>query len=304
VLLIGSFALTAFVQHGEWDATVFWGLRLPRWALAASVGAALALSGALLQSLFGNPLCEPYTLGISSGAALGAVIAGSLGISAGLFGVSIPALIGGLAFTAVLAGLAQKRHLGDWPLLLSGVMLSLLGSSLVALWMAFMDPAGITGAMSWLFGDLTRGSLESAALLLLAVVLSLLFLRRRARGLDALLLGSEDARTMGVPIDRMRLELILLTSVIVSLAVSMAGIIGFVGVMIPHLTRRVVGTRHRSMLPAAAFAGAAFLAATDSLLLTLLFPLEIPIGVVTALVGAPAFVLLLLHDSSARGKAL
>jgi iron complex transport system permease protein len=183
-------------------------------------------------------------------------------------------------------------------------MLSLLGSSLVALWMAFMDPAGITGAMSWLFGDLTRGSLESAALLLLAVVLSLLFLRRRARGLDALLLGSEDARTMGVPIDRMRLELILLTSVIVSLAVSMAGIIGFVGVMIPHLTRRVVGTRHRSMLPAAAFAGAAFLAATDSLLLTLLFPLEIPIGVVTALVGAPAFVLLLLHDSSARGKAL
>ena len=302
-LLIGSFVLSAVVQHGQWDATVFWGLRLPRWALAASIGAALALSGALLQSLFGNPLCEPYTLGISSGAALGAVIAGSLGISAGIWGVSVPALVGGLAFTAILAGLARKKNLGDWPLLLSGVMLSLLGSSLVALWMAFMDPAGITGAMSWLFGDLTRGSFASAVLLAAIVVVSLFLLQSRARALDALLLGSEDARAMGVPLDRLRLELIALTSVIVSLAVSMAGIIGFVGVMIPHLTRSAVGTSHRHMLPMTALAGAAFLATADSLLITLLFPLEIPIGVVTALVGAPAFIWVLLRNPGVGGKS-
>lgn len=304
VLIASSFALSALVQRGEWDETVFWGLRFPRWALAASIGASLALSGALLQSLFGNPLCEPYTLGISSGAALGAVIAGSLGMSVGLWGVSLPALIGGLAFTTILALLARREKIGDWPLLLSGVMLSLLGSSLVALWMAFMDPAGITGALSWLFGDLTRGNFNSAALLAIVVLLSLVLLHRRAPALDALLLGSDDARAMGIPIDRLRLELIALSSVIVSLAVSMAGIIGFVGVMIPHLTRRAVGTTHRRVLPMSALAGAAFLAFADSLLVTLLYPLEVPIGVVTALIGAPAFVWVLLRDPGARGKAL
>jgi iron complex transport system permease protein len=302
--LLSSLALTSVFQRGEWDSAIFWSLRLPRWALAASVGAALSLSGALLQSLFGNPLCEPYTLGISSGAALGAVVAGSLGVGAQISGVSLPALLGGLSFTAIIALLAQQKKIGDWPLLLSGVMLSLLGSSLVALWMSFMDPAGITGAMSWLFGDLTRGTWAGALLLFSIVLFSLFFLRSRAQGLDALLLGSEDARTMGVPLDRLRLELIALTSILVSVAVSMAGIIGFVGLMIPHLCRRAVGTRHKRMLPIVTLAGAAFLTSADSLLVSILFPLEVPIGVVTALVGAPAFVWMLFKDPSPRGMGL
>jgi iron complex transport system permease protein len=218
--------------------------------------------------------------------------------------VSLPALLGGLSFTAIIALLAQQKKIGDWPLLLSGVMLSLLGSSLVALWMSFMDPAGITGAMSWLFGDLTRGTWAGALLLFSIVLFSLFFLRSRAQGLDALLLGSEDARTMGVPLDRLRLELIALTSILVSVAVSMAGIIGFVGLMIPHLCRRAVGTRHKRMLPIVTLAGAAFLTSADSLLVSILFPLEVPIGVVTALVGAPAFVWMLFKDPSPRGMGL
>ncbi len=269
-------------------------LRLPRTLLAFAIGAALSISGAILQALFKNPLCEPYTLGVSSGATLGAVIGSTLGVNALFFGLSPSALIGAGIFSGILLIASRTRRLSTSTLLLIGVMLSFLGSSLVAVWMALAEPAGVQAAVTWLLGDLSRAETANAVLSLLAVLVIFVVLFREHRSLDALLLGEEEATTIGVNLPHFRVRAIVWTSLLVSLAVSLSGMIGFIGLIVPQIVRRTGSSLHRRVLPLCALVGGTFLILADTIARTIVAPYELPVGVVTAIVGAPFFIFLIL----------
>jgi ABC-type Fe3+-siderophore transport system permease subunit len=297
-ILFFTFALSlkvGSVPDAEWS--LIKELRLPRALLAMAIGMGLAVAGATLQALFSNPLCEPYTLGISSGAALGAVVGASLGLDLNLSGLALPALFGALIFSMVILGLSYRAGTTTLGLLLVGVMLSFLGSSLVALWMAFADANGIQGALFWLMGTLSRARFEGAVFSLAAcsVLSTLIWLRWRE--LDALLLGEEGAAALGISVAPVRRRLIFLSSLLVGLCVSGGGMIGFVGLMIPHFLRKRLGSLHFGLLPACALWGASSLNLADTVARTVVRPYDLPVGVVTALVGAPLFVFFLLGES-------
>lgn len=284
------------VNSGSLDLVVQ--LRLPRVVLAAAVGAGLALAGAVLQAVFTNPLCEPYTLGISSGSAFGAVVGGTLGLGWNWSGLAGPGFAGALVFSGVLY-LFSRRSTNGLSLLLAGVMLGFLGSSLVALWMALADPKGLHGAIYWLLGDLSRARIEGAVLTLSAVTGLGVTLWIRWRELDGMLVGEEGALTLGVPVRRARTRLVILSSLLIGFCVSAAGMIGFVGLVVPHVTRRFVGSLHSRMLPACALIGAGTLIFADLIARVAARPYELPVGVVTALFGAPVFLWLILGSRRA-----
>lgn len=269
-------------------------LRLPRALLAGAVGIGLAVAGATLQAVFANPLCEPYTMGISSGSALGAVIGISLGLEWNFAGIAGSAFLGALGFAFFLYLISLKSNSNTLTLLLSGVMLGFLGSSLVALWMALADTNGIQGAIFWLMGDLSRARLSGAIVaLILAVGLSVL-VWMRSRELDALLMGEETATTLGVPVPQVRRVLMILSSLLIGLCVSSSGMIGFVGLVIPHVVRRSQGSLHRGLIPLVAIWGAAVLTLSDTLARWAFRPYELPVGIVTALAGAPVFLWMMI----------
>jgi iron complex transport system permease protein len=269
-------------------------LRLPRVLLASAVGMGLAVSGAALQALFANPLCEPYTLGISSGSALGAVLGASLGLQWNFAGLAGSAFAGALVFALVLYLISLRPGTGNLTLLLAGVMLGFLGSSLVALWMALADANGLQGAMFWLMGDLSRARLNGAVVsggLSLALTFAIW---SRWHDLDGLLLGEEGAAALGVPVAAARKRLIVLTSLLIGLCVSGGGMIGFVGLIVPHFLRRFAGSLHRVLLPLCAIWGAGALTLADGFARVVARPYELPAGVVTALVGAPLFIWIMM----------
>jgi len=268
-------------------------LRLPRAILATAVGAGLALAGAALQALFSNPLCEPYTLGISSGAALGAVIGGSLGSQFFVVGLAGSAFIGALTFAGILLVVSKKAQ-GNLSLLLAGVMLGFLGSSLVALWMAVADSNGIQGTLLWLFGDLSRARLQGSLLALAAVIIIGGQIFQRSSDLDGFLMGEDGALALGVNTSSARKSIILWTSLMIGICVSASGMIGFVGLVVPHFSRRYSGSLHRKLLPLCAVWGAASLTIADAAARALAMPYELPVGVVTALLGAPLFLIIML----------
>jgi iron complex transport system permease protein len=277
-------------------------LRLPRVVLASAVGLGLAVAGAVLQSLFANPLCEPYTLGISSGATLGAVLGVTAGFELQSGGIAGSAFLGALLFGTILYGVGRRSGVGSLGLLLCGVMLGFVGSSLVALWMALADSSGVQGAILWLMGNLSRARIQGAGALLLGVLGVSLMIWGRWRDLDAFLLGEEEAASLGVEVGRARRRLLLAVSILIAFCVSASGMIGFIGLMVPHFARRWVGSLHFALLPAAGIWGAAALVAADTVARTAARPYEIPVGVITALFGAPLFLLLVLRrqrDSAA-----
>ncbi len=297
---MGAWLVSAFlalylgaVDDAGWELILQ--LRLPRLLLASAVGAGLAVAGTALQALFANPLCEPYTLGISSGSALGAVIGITLGIQSSAFGLSVPAFLGAMAFSAFLSVIAMRPGVGNLTLLLAGVMLGFLGSSLVALWMATADPNGVQAAIFWLLGDLSRARHEGAAISLGAVLLLTIFLWSRWRSLDALLMGEEGAMSLGISVASVRRQLLFSSSILVGLCVSGAGMIGCVGLVVPHFARRWIGSLHRRLIPIAAIWGAVTLTAADAISRYALRPYELPVGVVTALAGAPLFLWAMLQ---------
>lgn len=274
-------------------------LRLPRTVLAFSVGAALSVSGAVLQALFKNPLCEPYTLGVSSGAALGAVIGSTLGVNALFFGLSPSALVGAGIFSGILLLASRTARLSTSTLLLVGVMLSFLGSSLVAVWMVLAEPAGVQAAVSWLLGDISRAETGNA-ILSLAIVIGVFFvLLRDHRSFDVLLLGEEEAIAIGVNLGHFRMKTIIWTSLLVSLAVSLSGMIGFVGLIVPQIIRRTGSSLHIRVLPLCALVGGTCVVLADTIARTVVSPYELPVGVVTAIVGAPFFIFLMLNKRRA-----
>ena len=304
-VLAGAALLLAFTLSlklgavADLDLDTIVELRLPRALLAAAVGMGLSVAGAALQALFANPLCEPYTLGISSGSALGAVLGSALGLQLAFSGLVGSAFVGALVFAGALYLIARRPGTGNVTILLVGVMLGFLGSSLVTVWVALSDANGLGAAMVWLWGDLSRARLQGAAVSLGLVSLLTFFVWLRWRALDALLMGEEGALSLGIDVGSVRRRLILLTSIMIGVCVSAAGMIGFVGLIVPHFARRLVGSLHLALIPLCALWGAAVLILADTLARVLARPYELPVGVVTALIGAPVFLWIMLKRPEA-----
>lgn len=289
-----ALGLSVGVAH-PLDEEIFLQIRLPRVLLSFSVGGGLALSGLVLQALFSNPLCDPYTLGVSSGAALGAVVAGFLGLDLVWLGGSIGAALGAIAFTFVLFMFSLRSSVNQVSLLLVGVMLGFLGSGMLALWMAVSDSSGMYGVLQWFLGDLSRAQRSTAFLHLGALLAAVFWALRRARGFDAFAFGEERARALGISTLSLKREIILFSSLLTGMSVSFSGMIGFVGLVVPYFARRLVGSLHGKLIPVTVILGGSLLVISDALSRTLIAPSELPIGVITSLFGAPAFIFIILR---------
>jgi iron complex transport system permease protein len=274
--------------------------RLPRVLAAAAVGAALAAAGVVFQAMLRNPLATPFTLGVSAGAALGAMLAITFGASTGLAGVpAVPAasFIGSLAAVGIVYLLAQARHRGlsTDVLLLAGVTMNAFFSALILFVQYFADFAETYRTLRWLMGDLDVSSYEPVLSALPLLMVSAVAFAWLARPLNLLSLGPDSAETRGLPVLRAQRVAFFSASLATGAAVSVGGPIGFIGIVIPHLVRLMVGADHRVVLPASALFGAAFLIGCDVIARTALSPIELPVGVITALIGGPFFLWLLVR---------
>jgi iron complex transport system permease protein len=267
-----------------------WRLRLPRAAAAWTVGALLSLSGCLMQVLLRNPLADPYILGVSGGASFAALC----GMSAGIAAALSPALAWAGALLSILIVFSLARGEGPWSgtrLLLTGVVTASGWAALISLLLTLGPDGSLRGMLFWLLGDLSYARLPWWALFILIVVFTICF--GMARSLNVLAMGETTARLLGEPTRKLLWAVYLLASVLTATAVSIAGNIGFVGLIVPHLMRLLVGSDHRVLLPASAMFGGLFLVFSDTLARTVLAPRQLPVGVVTALLGVPLFLLLL-----------
>ncbi|MBA1276979.1 iron chelate uptake ABC transporter family permease subunit [Pseudomonas sp. MTM4] len=294
----------SFGAEGTAQAELILGqIRLPRALLGMAAGAVLALAGVAMQGLFRNPLADPGLIGVSSGAALGAamtIVGGELigGISPLLepYLLSLSAFVGGLGVTALVYRLGRREGRTDVAtMLLAGIALTALAGAMIGLFTYLADDSTLRTLTFWNLGSLNGASYARLWPLLLVTVTVTCWLPRRARALNALLLGESEARHLGFDVERLKRELVFCTALGVGAAVAAAGMIGFVGLVVPHLVRLLVGPDHRLLLPASALAGGSLLLLADLLARLILVPAELPIGIVTALLGAPFFLYLLLR---------
>ncbi len=273
-------------------------LRWPRILLALAVGAALALAGAAFQALLRNPLADPHVLGISSGAALGAIVgivcAQQLAFDP-RWSRSLLGFVGALLTSAVVYRLGRRE---DDParLVLAGVIVSVFLSSLNVLALALVDDVRLRSITLWLLGDLSSGTPEHFFFVLPAVLLGVLVLSTQARALNLMMIGERDAFALGVETARVRWLIFTVASLLTGVAVSSTGSIGYVGLLTPHLVRQAAGADNRLVIPASALAGALLTLLADTVARTLLAPRELPTGAITALLGAPVFIYLLLRN--------
>ncbi|MBF8159539.1 iron chelate uptake ABC transporter family permease subunit [Ectopseudomonas hydrolytica] len=296
-------AADAAVQQAE---LILSQIRMPRTLLGLMVGTVLALCGVAMQGLFRNPLADPGLVGVSSGAALGAAVAivggaafGGLPEAFAPYLLSACAFVGGLLVTALVYRLGRRdgqTHVAT--MLLAGIALTALAGAAIGLFTYLADDATLRTLTFWNLGSLNGASYARLWPLLLATLAVALWLPRRARALNALLLGESEARHLGFDVERLKRELVLCTALGVGAAVAAAGLIGFIGLVVPHLMRLLVGPDHRLLLPASALAGASLLLLADLAARLALAPAELPIGIVTALIGAPFFLYLLVRGRS------
>lgn len=284
------------------DAQIFFVARLPRVLAAGLVGGALAASGVVLQALLRNPLATPFTLGVSAGAALGAMLAIAAGLDLGALGVSsvpLASFAGSMVATALVYALArsQSRGLSTNVLLLAGVTLNSFFSALILFVQYLSDFTQTFRTVRWLMGDLDVGGYAPILAALPLIVAALASFAVLARSLNLLSLGSDAAAARGVDVARAERLAFLSASLATGAAVSLAGPIGFIGIVVPHIVRLLVGADHRLVLPASLFGGAAFLIVCDLVARTALSPLELPVGVVTAMIGGPFFLWQLVRHS-------
>ncbi len=282
-------------------ADIVWRVRLPRVLLAALVGASLSAAGALFQGLLRNPLADPFVLGISGGAALAGVFVLGFGRGLGLGHAAVPpaAFAGALLATALLYTVAGHRGRAlPGSLLLTGVVFNAVASAAIVFVASLSGMAEGTSIFLWLIGSLSavRGPTVGFVALLLAIGLALSL--PRSRNLNLLALGEESARQLGVDVEREQRALLLATSLMVGAAVSVAGLVGFVGLIVPHLLRLVLGPDHRLLVPASALCGASFLILCDGAARSLLPGRELPVGALTALAGGPLFLWLLRRENT------
>lgn len=282
---------------------ILFSIRLPRTALSMLVGAALGMAGAAYQGVFRNPLADPYLLGVSAGAGLGAVLALGFGldISFGAFSaVPAAAFAGALLAVTGTALIARGSFSSAATLLLAGVAMAALFSAAQTYALQRLDETRAREALSWLFGQLTTHGWGQVLLLVPYVGVSALVLLAHARHLDVLRLGDDEARAVGLHPARTRLVVIVAATLMTAAAVSVSGLIAFVGLVVPHVVRMLTSHSYRVILPLSALIGAAFLAAVDLGARTLVAPAELPVGVITAFVGAPFFAFVLWRRGSTR----
>lgn len=284
------------------DAQIFFVARMPRVLAGAIVGASLAAAGVVLQALLRNPLATPFTLGVSAGAALGAVLAIAGGAAATLGPLSpvpLASLAGAFVAATIVYALATRpgRPISTTVLLLAGVTLNSFFSALILFVQYMADFAETYRTVRWLMGDLDVGSFNPVAATLPLLLAAFAIFALLPSSLNLMSVGTHAAATRGVDVERAQRLAFLSTSLATGAAVSLAGPIGFVGIVVPHLVRLMVGVDHRIVLPASALFGAAFLVACDVIARTVLAPIELPVGIVTALLGGPFFLWLLVRKS-------
>lgn len=284
----------ALVDPSAAGAVIVRQLRAPRVLLAFAVGGSLAVSGAALQALIRNPLADPYLLGLSGGAGVGAVIAMALRWPSA-WAVPLAAFVGALGAVALVYRLSAVvgRRLDPRVLLLSGVIVGAFAAAIMTAIISLSSAEQLRNAFLWLLGGFGAASWHALVLFAAWAALPLAVLVVSGRGLDLLHLGDEPAESLGADVDRLRRRILVATSLLTAAGVAVSGIVGFVGLIVPHAMRGVVGPIHRSLLPGAFVAGGAFLVLADALARTVVRPMELPVGVVTAVVGVPIFALLL-----------
>lgn len=283
------------------ENAIVWEDRLPRALVAAACGAGLGICGVVMQALLRNPLADPFVLGVSSGASTGAVLIAVLGVGGGLFGLSAGAFVGALVAFSLVLLLARFTSSGTSGVVLAGVASTHFFSALTSLVVfAFADSDATRGVMFWLLGSLEGMRWDDVALTSGVVAVGSILVAASARPLDAFAFGDDVAASLGVHVARTRTLLLVLTALITATLVSVAGAIGFVGLVLPHAARLIVGPRHTRIVPATILLGAIFMVWVDAGARVAFAPTPLPVGVGTALVGVPVFVALLVRR---RGRA-
>jgi iron complex transport system permease protein len=291
-LMIGSERISLFALTEQQRAILF-DIRMPRVFLGACVGASLAVAGASLQALLRNPLAEPYLLGVSNGAALGTMLAFVFLESFG-FARPVLAFAGAAIATFTVYQMARSRAgMNVERLVLSGVIVTTFLSSIIVLLTSVLDAARLRGFTFWLLGDLSQATYSGFYLTLAAAIIGTIVLTSQARALNLMMIGERDALDFGVEVGRVRLIVFGLSSVLVGTAVAASGSVGYVGLIVPHLIRLAVGSDNRLVVPFSAIAGAIFVVLADTVSRTAITPRELPVGAITALIGAPVFIYLL-----------
>ena len=291
-LSVGSERLSLFDLSGA-QAAIFFDIRMPRVLLAACVGASLAVAGAALQALLRNPLAEPYLLGVSNGAALGTMLA-FVFFEQFVFARPLLAYAGAGLATFVVYQMARSRAgMNVERLVLSGVIVTTFLSSIIVLLTSLLDAARLRGFTFWLLGDLSQATMNGFYLTLVASVIGTIVLTAQARPLNLMMIGERDALDFGVETSRVRLIVFAMASLLVGTAVAASGSVGYVGLIVPHLVRLAIGSDNRNVIPISAFAGAIFVVLADMFARTAIAPRELPVGAITALIGAPMFIYLL-----------
>jgi iron complex transport system permease protein len=287
------------------DQLVLWSIRIPRLAAAAMVGGLLAVSGAIMQGLFRNPLADPALVGVSSGGAFAAaavIVLTDSQIGASLRPMQyqvlpLAAFVGSLVTTVILYGIANRSARTSIAIfLLAGLAITAIANAGIGLLVFVADDRQLRDITFWLLGSLSGATWAKIAALAPVLALGLIACLPIARGLDLFALGEAEAFHSGIDVERLKRISIILVSAMTGVAVSVSGVIGFVGIMVPHLLRLVIGPAHRLLLPASALLGAVLLMGADTLARTIVAPAEMPIGILTAAVGAPFFLAMLLRQ--------
>jgi iron complex transport system permease protein len=275
---------------------IVWQIRLPRVLLAALVGAALTTAGTVVQALVRNALADPFLLGVSSGASVGATAVLLFGAfaSLGVWALSVGSVIGAMgAMAAVFLVSRSGRQLAPTQLILCGVVLSALFEAISTFLLFRGNPQATQSVLFWLEGSFGNATWAQLPIPALALVIAMGYLLAQARSLNALAMGTESAASLGIDVAALRRNLFVVTSLMVGVAVAVSGVIGFVGLVIPHIVRMLVGSDHRRVLAVGVPVGAAFMVVADLLARTLVSPQEMPIGVITAFIGAPTLLILI-----------
>jgi len=294
-VFLGSEKL-AFFELDETQRTILFDVRLPRILLGGTVGASLALAGASLQSLLRNPLAEPYLLGVSNGAALGTMLAfvffANFDWARPVFAISGA----GLATLTVYQMAKSRAGMNVERLVLAGVIVTTFLSSILVLLTTLLDAAKLRSFTFWLLGDLSQATKNGFYLTLVCAIIGTFILSSQAKALNLMMIGERDAFDFGVETNKVRLIVFTTASALVGISVAASGSVGYVGLIVPHLIRLTIGSDNRFVIPFSALAGAIFVVLADTIARTAIAPRELPVGAITALIGAPLFIYLLRRN--------